>query len=101
MPAIFTFRHYHYLVDNEAKAMAALKALSGAIRVEKHYDVKHGDLWAPDQDEHNQELSVSIVDARKLIARIPERDEEPEFIVTPPPRKPRGLLRQPRLLLKG
>jgi hypothetical protein len=102
MPAIVKFRHYEYLVQSETQAMAVMKAMSNAIEVERHYCTKHGDCFYPSEsNQRSLELSVTIIQARQLIARKPEHGEEPEFIITPPPRKPRGLLRQPRLLLKG
>jgi len=83
MPIIVKIGYQEWLVKNEAAAFSAIKALTGAVRVQSRH-VGTGktfrQLYWPDND-HENELSLKTVNTNQLVARDPgESDpfEEPK-----------------------
>lgn len=77
MPAIVKIGHQEYLVKSEGAAMAAVKALSGAVRVSYRYLPKsHLKYWFPD-DEHQTEIGLEIIQQKQFKARkLAEHEDE-------------------------
>ena len=56
----------HFVMRNEAQATAALKALSGAVRVREHYSSSERCcIYVPESDR-DKTLSVTVVDSSQV-----------------------------------
>jgi len=67
MPLILTIRYTKFLIKNEANALAALKALNGAITVEsKHIHVgkKYEEVYWPAPEQ--KKISIETVNDSQL-----------------------------------
>jgi len=77
MPLILTVHYTKFLIKNEAAALAALKALNGAITVESGWrklGKKHDDYYWPAEDQ--VKLSVQTINNNQVKPFDPDEIKE-------------------------
>lgn len=76
MPAILKIGYTKFLMRNEAAAAAALKSLTGAVKVKREYSsVDHCDVYRlPDDDDRGDELGIEIVKSSQVRLQRPVFD---------------------------
>ncbi|HEV2210819.1 MAG TPA: hypothetical protein VG167_18760 [Verrucomicrobiae bacterium] len=76
MPAILKIGYTKFLMRNEAAAAAALKSLTGAVKVKREYSSgDHCDVYRlPDDDDPGDELGIEIVKSSQVRLQRPVFD---------------------------
>lgn len=95
MPVILSIGYRDFLMKNEAQALAAMKALSTAVAMERDY-VGHRETYVPAKDDDRTSLEMKIVKDDQIRSRTKEAKAEHKTI-----HQPAGLTRpKAPLLLK-
>jgi len=81
--AILKVSYKNFLLPEGANLGAILKALSGAIQLDRQFS--GGDIYFPEADP--DELSIEMVDAKRILKAKPSEVIEPEVIDGLPPAK--------------
>ena len=82
MPAILKVGYTHYLVKSEAKAIAALTALSEAVEVREDYKAKVGQYFYPEEHSaRRDQVTLTIIRPEKLRReKLPDPEDEPRDV---------------------
>lgn len=89
MPTLVKIGHDHFLVKNDAAAVAVIKAMAGALPLRRNYEAKGRDEFYP--EEHSCEIGIVTV-LREQILRCKPGSVEAESTIDRMPR----LLEGPR-----